>query len=119
MKRVENYVRFMVDSGLIFEINRQVLHPLGLAIVVNVHEENNKWLAIEGLYKVDSEDKEGFLFDEETFNVGYEKYRRYLLKSGQKMLDSRNNILGYIIQNLDTINTDKEFAVKEEKDELI
>lgn len=98
MKKIDNYVRFMLDNGLIFEINRQVLHPLGLALEVGIHPDNSKWVSIHGLVSVDDDDKEGFIFDAETFNVGAERYQKFLNKTGQSKLDSRLESLGYLIQ---------------------
>lgn len=106
MKRVDGYVRYLVDNGLIFEINRKVLHPLGLTLVIDVHPDNHKWLAIEGLYKVDDGDEEGFTFGEESYRVGSERYELFLHKEGQKMLDSRKQSLGYIVQEIQEVKKD-------------
>lgn len=100
MEKIDGHVRYLVDNGLIFEINRKVLHPLGLALVVGVHPDNQKWLSIEGVYKVDEDDKEGFVFDEETYRVGSEKFDHFLEREGQSMLDSRLETLGYVVQEI-------------------
>jgi|SRR5690606_3002291 len=97
-EKVNNYVRYLLDNGLLFEINRKVLHPLGLALVVNVDEENRKKITIDGLIKVPEDDKEGFVYDDETFTVGSEKYEKFLEKYGRKRLELRKEELGYIIQ---------------------
>jgi len=98
MKKVDKHVRFMVDNGLVFEINRKVLHPLGLSLDIGIHPDNSKWLAIKGLLSVEDGDEEGFIFDGETFNVGADRYKMYLAKEGQKKLDDRERSIGYVIQ---------------------
>jgi hypothetical protein len=91
-----DFARFLLDNGLIFEINRKVLTPLGLALVIDVDEENEDKVAIRGLWE--SEDPEGILFESETFTEGRNKYEEFLKKEGQRRLDARQKELGYIVQ---------------------
>lgn len=107
MEKVKNYARFLVDSGLLFEINRQILHPLGLALSVDVDPDNSKWLAIDGIYKVSSDDKEGFIFDEETFKLGARKLELFMLKEGSKKIEDRKESLGYVVQELSSFEEEK------------
>jgi hypothetical protein len=97
MSSQKSFQKFLVDNGLIFEINRKVLHPLGLAIVVDVDRSNKRKLAITGL--AETEDEEGFLYDEETFTIGSEKYHRFLDQGGQERLDARKAKYGFIEQD--------------------
>ena len=39
IKKIKESAEFLVDSGLLFEINRKILHPLGLAIEVVVEDD--------------------------------------------------------------------------------
>jgi len=96
MKRIKGFARYMVDNGLLFEINRQVLHPLGLALVADVDYDNPKYLRLDGLYKTD--DAEGVLYDPETFETNQKVYQTFLDKEGRGKLSNRKRILGYIIQ---------------------
>jgi hypothetical protein len=96
VKRIKGFARYMVDNGLLFEINRKVLHPLGLALVADVDYDNPKYLRLDGLYKID--DPEGFQYDPETFDVNKETFQKFLDKEGNGRLASRKRILGYIIQ---------------------
>jgi hypothetical protein len=86
---------------LIFEINRRVLHPLGLAMVVDVSPNNRKQLAITSL--VETEDETGFVFDEEAFVVGNEKYQEFLEKKGQERLDARKAKYGFLEQDKEDV----------------
>jgi len=95
---VKQFQRFLVDNGLIFEINRKVLHPLGLAMVVDVDPKNRKHLSIAALEE--TEDPEGFVYDPEGFEIGTDKYKRYLEKrGGQEKLDARLAKYGFIEQD--------------------
>jgi len=40
IKRIAEPGQYLMDTGLLFEINRRVLHPFGLALEVIVHEED-------------------------------------------------------------------------------
>ena len=93
MKRVKAFERFMVDNGLLFEINRKVLHPLGLALIIDVDYNNRRKLAITGL--IETDDPEGFIFDEETFELGMEKFSKYMKRIGDKRLESRQEKFGF------------------------
>ena len=95
-ERVKGFERFLIDNGLIFEINRKVLHPLGLALIVDISFENRKALKIVGLDETDA--AEGFLFDEETFEDGMEKLQRFMEKKGLSKIDARKKEIGFIIQ---------------------
>ena len=95
---VKQFPKFLVDNGLIFEINRKVLHPLGLAMVIDIDLKSRKNLAITALEETD--DPEGFLYDSEGFEIGSEKYKRFLEKrGGQERLDARQAKFGFIEQD--------------------
>lgn len=94
---IKNFPKFLVDNGLIFEVNRRVLHPLGLALVVDIDYNNRRKLAITAL--VETEDEDGFLYDEESFSIGKEKYEKYLDKVGRDRLDARRIKHGFIEQD--------------------
>lgn len=97
MKKVSDFARFLLDNGLLFEINRKVLHPLGLVLVTDVDYEDDNKIVLSGLYSAD-DDLEGIVFDPETFEEGRRKYRQFLSEDGQNRLDSRNNSLGFVVQ---------------------
>lgn len=97
MDAIDKFPKFLVDNGLIFEINRKVLHPLGLAMVVDVDRNNKRKLAITALLA--TEDQEGFLYDEEGYNVGMEKLQKFLSKEGQARLDARLAKYGFTEQD--------------------
>lgn len=98
MENIDKFPKFLVDNGLIFEINRKVLHPLGLALVVDIDRGTKTKLAITALLKTD--DPEGFLYDEEGFNVGTEKYQKlHMSKEMQERMATRLSKYGFIVQD--------------------
>lgn len=101
MNYVKSFTRYLVENGLLFEINRKVLHPLGLSMVVDVDFKNKKQIAITGI--AETEDEEGFLFDSETFIYGQERFNKFLKKSGQDRLNKRKELLGFIEQEKDDV----------------
>ena len=94
-------MRFLLDNGIIFEINRKVLHPLGLALEVGIHPDNSKWVSIHGVSSVDDDDEEGFLYDEETYKVGADKFKEFMKKVGSEKIALREGTLGYVVQEID------------------
>jgi hypothetical protein len=92
----KSYGKFLIDKGLVFEINRKVLHPLGLALVIDLDPQNKKRLIITGI--METQDQEGFLYDDETFTVGDKKYNQYLKEEGNDRLEFRKTKLGFIEQ---------------------
>jgi len=97
MEAISKFPKFLVDNGLIFEINRKVLHPLGMAMVVDVDRNNKRQLAITAL--LETEDQEGFVYDEEGYDVGKSKFQQFLDKGGQERLDYRLAKYGFVEQD--------------------
>ena len=97
MKRVKTFEKYLVENGLLFEINRKVLHPLGLALVIDVDRDNRKWLRVDGLLSVEG-DPDGFLYPDDTFRENQRIYKTYLDKEGQERLDTRKERLGFLVQ---------------------
>lgn len=100
MKKIKGYARFLVDNGLLFEINRRILHPLGLDLRADVSSEDRKKLIIEGLYQLEG-DPDGFLFDEESLAANFEKLKNFMDRDGSVKLDEREKRLGFVIQGED------------------
>lgn len=86
----------LYEWGLLFEINRRVLHPLGMALAVEMDEEENAVFSNDVWDCRD--DPEGFIFEEKTFIAGQEKYQKFLDEQGNDILKSRRINLGFIEQ---------------------
>jgi len=101
MKAVKSFPRYLIDKGLIFQINKEVLHKFGLALVVDIDPNNKKQLAITAL--LETEDPEGFLYETDAYNVGQQNYERFLKKEGQEKLDARKEKYGFLVQESDDV----------------
>lgn len=104
--------QFLLDSGLLFEINRKVLHPFGLALEVIESPE-----PLEEAYREDNDppptyvisnqlwdyrdDEEGMIFAEKTFREGFMKLKKFMAEFGFERLNTRAKALGYVIQGED------------------
>lgn len=89
-------IKDLLDWGLIFEINRRVLHPLGLALAVLIDDDGNVVVSPE-VWDA-REDPEGFLFEKNTFDAGQKKFLQFLQDQGAEILDKRQQALGFIEQ---------------------
>lgn len=96
-KYIKNEGKFLVENGLLFRINQQILHPLGLALVIDTEPENRRKVSIRGVLETD--DDEGWLYDPETFEEGLKKYEQFMKTKGQERIDLRKSALGFIIQS--------------------
>lgn len=100
MSAIKNFPKFLVDNGLVFEINRKVLHPLGLAMIVDVDPKNRRQLAITNL--VETEDEVGFVYESEAFSCSSEKFNKFLEKK-QAALDARKAKFGFVEQDKEDV----------------
>lgn len=88
--------KFLLESGLLFQINRTLLHPLGLALEVIVDEKTGE-VKFGEIWDCRDEFA-GLLFSKETLREGYKKYKEYLRREGEQKIKERETQLGYIIQ---------------------
>lgn len=66
--------RFLHESGLLFKINRDVLHPLGLALAIEQHDDGALTMSQELL---DYRDEDGVYFDRESIERGEARLRLF------------------------------------------
>ena len=90
-------LRRLTDDGLLFEINRRVLHPLGMALALSWGDENtDREPSSVILYKTN--DPEGIIFAPETFREGDGKFQKFLNLIGGHRLAERNALVGFLEQ---------------------
>lgn len=92
-------IKKLLDDGILFEINRKVLHPLGLALEIGGDKDGN--LSLGGVWDY-QDDPEGMIFDGETFLGGEKKLKAYMKREGKEKLEKRKELLGYTIQGEET-----------------
>lgn len=92
--KIDNPVEFLRENGILFEINRQVLHPLGLEVDVRLDEHGD----IAEVELTDNRDQpEAICFTAEEFNEGRARYEDYLDARGRENIRKRRQ-LGMVIQ---------------------
>lgn len=91
---VDDPAVFLEESGVLFEINRQVLHPLGLELHLTPGDDGER----ARLEIVDNRDSpEPIFFASEAFDEGREKFERYMAEHGRRNVQKRRQI-GMVIQ---------------------
>jgi hypothetical protein len=94
LPKTENPVEFLVENGVLFEMNRQVLHPLGLELHFRLNDEG-RLTAIDLL-----DNREGaqpISFSPEAFDAGRARYEQYLKEHGRRNMLKRRKV-GMVIQ---------------------
>jgi hypothetical protein len=94
LPKIENPVQFLVDNGILFEVNRQVLHPLGLELHFRL-DDNGMITAIDLMDNRDS--TLPISFTPEDFQAGRTKYETYLNEHGRRNMQKRRQV-GMVIQ---------------------
>jgi hypothetical protein len=96
----------LVQWGLLFEINRSVLHPFGLALAVELTEDG------EMIFSNDIWDcreiTEGLAYEKETYLAGNKKFMDFLEEQGYELLSKRVQALNYLEQLEHSIYEDKD-----------
>lgn len=83
-------MRFAITSGILFEINRTLLHPLGMAMFAR---------DIDGELEVGMfVGNPGITFDKEVFNHGVAKGENFRKTDGNELLDTRKKTVGFHVQ---------------------
>ena len=72
-KEIDDAAKFLHDNGLLFEINRTVLHPRGLELSV-ITSEDEHIVKFNTLYDFR---EEGIVFDPDNFVDGERKLTEY------------------------------------------
>jgi hypothetical protein len=90
-------VDFFIDSGLLFELNRQFLHPLGIALAVRAAADGQKTWAFK-----DHRARPGELtFSKDQLENGRRKFVRFLRAAGGKVMARRDRALGSSVQHVE------------------
>lgn len=105
IKYVQDPVKLLLDSGLLFEINRRILHPFGLALAIECPTTDEEKEAAAKTTSVQAsiwdcrDDPEGITFDMDGLIDGENKLAGTVLQN-QARLEKRRELLGYVIQNM-------------------
>lgn len=80
------------ESGLLQEINRCFMHPIGLAIEISINDDGSEFFS--GIWDC-RDDPEGILFADE--DIDKEKIKNVREMTGKKLRE-RQKAVGFIIQ---------------------
>ena len=97
-KYIQNPAQYLVDNGLLFAINQNVLHPLGLALELQSTEAviSPEVALVRIVDATQSTDE--LVYGEETFKMGNSKIDKFMQAYGKKKIRQREKKLGYITQ---------------------
>ncbi len=94
MNKIENPVEFLIDNGILFEINRQILHPLGMQLEIELDESGS----VQDLDLLDNRaSDEPIYFSAEEYNEGRQRYENYMDSAGRRNIQKRRR-MGLVIQ---------------------
>ncbi len=92
MHIVEDRGEVLFTTGLLFEINQKILHPVGKSIYYDPDE---------GLRVVNhTNDPEATIFDKFTFNMGKNKLLKFMRTEGKEAMRLRQEKLGFVVQQI-------------------
>lgn len=90
---------YLYVTGLLFEINRSVMHPLGQSLT---------WSPDDGIGILDfSKMPERAVFDVVDYSRGSSKFKNYLTTKGNQVMKLRKQILGFVTQGENSIGKTK------------
>lgn len=98
IKKLNNPARFFLEKGLLWKINRDFLHPLGLALEVKISETGEVEFGDVWDYR---DDPDGILFNKENMQSGLESWLEFKRLYVDRKHNTRNQALGFVIQPLE------------------
>lgn len=94
MKKIDNPARFLDENGLLFELNRQILHPIGMELRLEVDEDGE----LQKMELLDNRDSPTpIYFTPEEFDRGRTRYEKYLEEFGRRNMQKRRQ-MGVVTQ---------------------
>jgi hypothetical protein len=90
-------IRFLHESGLLFKINQEILHPHGLGLEADISDEG----ACSGWKPMTDkrDDPVGVLFVRADFKAQRSRFLEYMRTEGADKLKERNSKLGFVVQD--------------------
>jgi hypothetical protein len=114
--QVMHKMDYLLETGLLFEINRAILHPLGLALAVVEDSTGSQKNIIVMDY---SSDPEGMIFTEEAYWMGTVKLDKFMEEFGILRLQQRKEKLGFVVQELESVVEEDKKPSAEELQEIL
>jgi hypothetical protein len=95
IRKLDNTPKFFLETGLLWKINSDILHPLGLALEVEVSDEGEVKFGDAWDYR---EDAEGILYGDEDYSKGKARWEQFKKAFADKKLNDRKRALGFVVQ---------------------
>lgn len=92
LKKIKNPAAFVAGNGLLFEINRHILHPFGLAMET---DGDDKFSIVD--YR---QGERHAFYEAVDFEDGLQKANEFLKNEGMKQARARKETLGFSIQTV-------------------
>lgn len=91
-------IKFLHESGLLFKINQQILHPHGLELTANIGPDGSckGWNPVRDFRN----DAKGVTFKRPEFVEGRKRFLEYMTQIGSDKLKDRLIALGYVTQDM-------------------
>ncbi|WP_426455338.1 hypothetical protein ACP26L_36520 (plasmid) [Paenibacillus sp. S-38] len=99
-EKIENGAEFLLKSGLLFEINRRILHPLGLAfcVIKETFGDGRTEYSFAPYLHDNRLEEGGTIYGEEVLYGGELTIQEFMNDFGMGKLQERQKSLGYIVQ---------------------
>jgi len=94
---IPHTMQFLYETGLLFHINRTVMHPLGLALIGQVSPTTG---TVEFAALSDRRSNPNLVFSPVDFAAGVEKFQEYLETRGTETMNLRKFTLGFVTQEV-------------------
>jgi len=98
-KEIESPEQYLLDTGLLFQINRTLLHPLGLSLYV-LDEETPFYQdspKIQKIRLVATDNPNGFVFGESELIELHDRFNTFITSQHDRVM-GRAEKLGFIMQ---------------------
>ena len=101
MKKLAAPASFLKESGLLYRINREILHPLGYSIALkeSVEQEVDEFCVFD--YDNSAAD-----YEYSDMTKCEEKYKKFKSSVGNKKMSFQVKLKGYVIQPILTSTSD-------------
>lgn len=98
--RIENGAEYLVKTGLLFEINRRFLNPLGLSLLAlrRTYSDGSKTYELANYLFDQRHDPAGFVYEQEDLVRGEQTLLEYMEDFGVGKMTERHRTLGYVVQ---------------------
>jgi len=89
-------------NGILFQINRQILHPLGMEIRINDGKIEEMLppdvLVVTSHNELEDTERAGLVFTKEELATGREAFNNYMRTSGLGIVKNRVSKYAYVVQ---------------------